>query len=107
MFHLTLSSPTFYDFSEGTICIYQYFFTNPHFPYRWEFDRKRLFERTTYMSSICADLLTIVEVVNDFLNFLGPELKAVTGDIEGIDSVIQVNFYHSFVWKKSHTLTKI
>nr|AML30863.1 axonemal inner arm dynein heavy chain 7 [Marsilea vestita] len=56
---------------------------------RWEFDRKRLFERTSYMSSICSDLLNIVEVVNDFQNFLGPELKAVTGDIEGIDSVIK------------------
>ncbi|MCO5597848.1 hypothetical protein L7F22_051932 [Adiantum nelumboides] len=67
---------------------------------RWEFDRKRLFERTTYMSSICADLLTIVEVVNDFLNFLGPELKAVTGDIEGIDSVIQPPVAGSINWAR-------
>jgi hypothetical protein len=44
------------------------------------------------MSSICADLLNIVDVVNDFQNFLGPELKAVTGDIDGIDLVIQVYF---------------
>ena len=43
-----------------------------------------------YMSSICSDLLNIVDVVNDFQNFLGPELKAVTGDIDGIDLVNQV-----------------
>eukprot|EP01018_Ginkgo_biloba_P029496 Gb_13869 [translate_table: standard] len=59
------------------------------FLYRWEFDRKKLFERTSYMSNICVDLLHIVEVVDDFHNFLGPELKAVTGDAQGIDSVIQ------------------
>ncbi|OAE19678.1 hypothetical protein AXG93_1847s1410 [Marchantia polymorpha subsp. ruderalis] len=55
---------------------------------RWEFDRKKLFERTNYMSTVCVDLLHIVEVVNDFLYFLGPELKAVTGDVQGIDEVI-------------------
>jgi dynein heavy chain len=56
---------------------------------RWEFDRKRLFERTTYMASVCADLRRVVEVVDDFKRFLGPELKAVTGDPQGIDDVIQ------------------
>ncbi|KAL2608323.1 hypothetical protein R1flu_026896 [Riccia fluitans] len=56
---------------------------------RWEFDRKKLFERTNYMSTVCVDLLHIVEVVNDFLYFLGPELKAVTGDVAGIDEVIR------------------
>jgi dynein heavy chain len=55
---------------------------------RWEFDRKKLFERTTYMSTICVDLMHIVEVVNDFLYFLGPDLKTVTGDVQGIDNVI-------------------
>jgi len=55
---------------------------------RWEFDRKRLFDRTNYMASICKDILQMVEVVDDFHKFLGPELKAVTGDSQGIDSVI-------------------
>lgn len=56
---------------------------------RWEFDRKRLFDRTNYMATICKDLLQMVEVVDDFHKFLGPELKAVTGDSQGIDAVIQ------------------
>lgn len=29
---------------------------------RWEFDRRRLFERTDYMSSICEDLCHVVQV---------------------------------------------
>ena len=60
------------------------------FECRWEFDRKKLFERTSYMSSICNDLAHIVEVVNEFLYFLGPELKTVTGDVQGIDAIVHV-----------------
>ena len=55
---------------------------------RWEFDRKRLFERTDYMAVICGDLKNQVEVMDDFHKFLGPQLKAVTGDAVGIDEVI-------------------
>lgn len=29
---------------------------------RWEFDRKRLFEKTDYMASICQDLYDILQV---------------------------------------------
>lgn len=29
---------------------------------RWEFDRRKLFERTDYMASICQDLCTVVQV---------------------------------------------
>lgn len=29
---------------------------------RWEFDRKKLFERTDYMSSICQDLHNVAQV---------------------------------------------
>ena len=29
---------------------------------RWEFDRKRLFERTDYMASICQDLNNVLQV---------------------------------------------
>lgn len=54
---------------------------------RWEFSRARLFDTTDYMASICDDLRNMVLVVNDFSKFLGPELKAVTGNAEGIDSV--------------------
>ena len=56
---------------------------------RWEFDRKKLFERTNYMASICTELIQIVNVVDDFNKFLGPKLIAVTGDPQGIDNVIQ------------------
>lgn len=29
---------------------------------RWEFDRKRLFERTDYVSQICSDIYNVVQV---------------------------------------------
>jgi len=29
----------------------------------WEFDRKRLFEKTDYMTSVCQDLYDILQVV--------------------------------------------
>ena len=29
---------------------------------RWEFDRKKLFERTDYMSAICQDLYNVAQV---------------------------------------------
>ena len=47
---------------------------------RWEFSKPMLFERTNYMSEICSDLNEMIEIVDDFHKFLGPELKAVTGD---------------------------
>lgn len=46
---------------------------------RWEFPKQLLFARTNYMAEICNDLIEMVEIVNDFFKFLGPELKAVTG----------------------------
>uniref|UniRef100_K7FM63 Dynein axonemal heavy chain 10 n=1 Tax=Pelodiscus sinensis TaxID=13735 RepID=K7FM63_PELSI len=56
---------------------------------RWEFDRKRLFEKTDYMTSICQDLYDIVQVIEEFYNIFGPELKAVTGDPKRIDDVLR------------------
>lgn len=29
---------------------------------RWEFDRRRLFERTDYMASVCQDLCNVLQV---------------------------------------------
>ncbi|XP_021113285.1 dynein heavy chain 10, axonemal isoform X2 [Heterocephalus glaber] len=55
---------------------------------RWEFDQKRLFERTDYMASICQDLYNIMQVIEEFYNIFGPELKAVTGDPKRIDDVL-------------------
>uniref|UniRef100_A0A8C4WLB8 Dynein axonemal heavy chain 10 n=1 Tax=Gopherus evgoodei TaxID=1825980 RepID=A0A8C4WLB8_9SAUR len=56
---------------------------------RWEFDRRRLFEKTDYMASICQDLYDIVQVIEEFYNIFGPELKAVTGDPKRIDDVLR------------------
>uniref|UniRef100_A0A8D1PEF2 Dynein heavy chain tail domain-containing protein n=1 Tax=Sus scrofa TaxID=9823 RepID=A0A8D1PEF2_PIG len=55
---------------------------------RWEFDRKRLFERTDYMATICQDLYEVLQVIEEFYNIFGPELKAVTGDPKRIDDVL-------------------
>ncbi|XP_042636525.1 dynein axonemal heavy chain 10 [Orycteropus afer afer] len=55
---------------------------------RWEFDRKRLFERTDYMATICQDLCDVLQVIEEFYNIFGPELKAVTGDPKRIDDVL-------------------
>ncbi len=52
--------------------------------HRWEFDRKALFGRTDYMTEICANILEILDALDHFKMFLGPELKAVTGDSAGI-----------------------
>eukprot|EP01036_Dinobryon_divergens_P017156 gene17156-23290_t len=57
--------------------------------HRWEFDRKALFGRTDYMAEVCDNLLEIVEALDRFHKFLGPELKAVTGDSAGIDDVLK------------------
>ncbi|NXV97678.1 DYH10 protein, partial [Calonectris borealis] len=56
----------------------------------WEFDRKRLFEKTDYMSSVCQDLYDILQVIiEEFYNIFGPELKTVTGDPKRIDDLLR------------------
>uniref|UniRef100_A0A4W6G9Y8 Dynein axonemal heavy chain 10 n=1 Tax=Lates calcarifer TaxID=8187 RepID=A0A4W6G9Y8_LATCA len=55
---------------------------------RWEFDRKRLFERTDYMASVCQDLYNVLQILEEFYNIFGPELKSVTGDPKRIDEVL-------------------
>jgi dynein heavy chain len=35
------------------------------------------------MVEICNDVIAMVEIIDDFLKFLGPELKAVTGQSQG------------------------
>jgi dynein heavy chain len=54
---------------------------------RWDFDKKKLFEQTNYMSKICENLFEVAQTLDQFYKFLGPELKAVTGDSAGIDEV--------------------
>ncbi|NXV45365.1 DYH10 protein, partial [Uria aalge] len=56
----------------------------------WEFDQKRLFEKTDYMASICQDLYDILQVITEeFYNVFGPELKAVTGDPKRVDDLVR------------------
>ncbi len=89
----------------------------------WDFDLKKLFERTDYIASICQDLYSVlqvsgcmfekywsltlnmsqwkgkpvlmellriyvVQVLDEFHNIFGPELKSVTGDPKGVDEVL-------------------
>ncbi|NXV80428.1 DYH10 protein, partial [Atlantisia rogersi] len=55
----------------------------------WEFDRKRLFENTDYMASVCQDLYDVLQVITEeFYNIFGPELKAVTGDPKHVDDLV-------------------
>jgi dynein heavy chain, axonemal len=49
---------------------------------RWEFPKTMLFERTGHIGDTLKELKFMVETVHDFFKFLGPELKAVTGDTE-------------------------
>jgi dynein heavy chain len=56
---------------------------------RWEFDRPKLFKKTKYMSKICENLYDIAHVLDQFYKFLGPELKEVTGDSQGIDDLLR------------------
>ena len=55
--------------------------------HRWEFDRKRLFDRTNYMARVCKDVAEIAETLDQFDKFLGPELADVTGDSDSIDAM--------------------
>jgi dynein heavy chain len=55
---------------------------------RWEFDRVPLFKRTNYMRDICSNMYEITQVLDQFYKFLGPELKEVTGDSQGIDDLL-------------------
>eukprot|EP00947_MAST-08B_sp_MAST-8B-sp1_P000067 g67.t1 len=57
--------------------------------HRWEFDKKRLFEKTNHMANICGDLSTIAQVLDEFHRFLGPELKTIIVDSVGIDDVLK------------------
>jgi hypothetical protein len=55
---------------------------------RWEFDRRRLFDKTDYQATICNELIKISIVLEEFYNIFGPELKAVTGEYKRIEEVL-------------------
>ena len=47
---------------------------------RWEFDRQRLFSKTTYMVKVLQNLKDIARITQEFYNIFGSELKRVTGN---------------------------
>nr|XP_057927446.1 dynein axonemal heavy chain 10-like isoform X3 [Doryrhamphus excisus] len=55
---------------------------------RWEFDRRRLFEKTDYMAAICLDLCNVLRNLEEFYNIFSPELKSVTLDPKRFDEML-------------------
>ncbi|NXN18460.1 DYH10 protein, partial [Indicator maculatus] len=56
----------------------------------WEFDRKRLFEKTDYMTGVCQDLYNILQVIiGEFYNAFGRELKVVTGNPKRVNDLLR------------------
>jgi len=47
---------------------------------RWEFSKTALFERTSYISEVCNELLHMLDTVHSLRQFLGPQLEAVMGN---------------------------
>ncbi|OEH75761.1 axonemal 1-beta dynein heavy chain dynein heavy related protein [Cyclospora cayetanensis] len=45
---------------------------------RWEFDRRKLFQTTDYMASMCSQFEKIANVIGQFKRFIGPRLHSVT-----------------------------
>lgn len=55
---------------------------------RWEFDRKRLFDRTDYLATICQDLYSAAEVLEEFHNIFCAEMISVTGNRERVEAIL-------------------
>ena len=47
------------------------------------------------MARVCGDLLEVAVVLDQFHKFLGPELKAVTGESAGIDDIMEVTHHYN------------
>ena len=56
---------------------------------RWDFQVRPITDRIDNMIGILDGLLQVSEILKKFLVFLGPNLKAVTGNSEGIDNLVQ------------------
>lgn len=56
---------------------------------RWEFDQKRLFQDTEYIAEVCSDLYKIADVLQDFYNIFGPDLKSIINEPAQIDTVVK------------------
>jgi dynein heavy chain len=55
----------------------------------WNFDHRILFDKTDYMSQICDDLIQMSSNLNEFYDIFGSEMKAVTGDEQMVDRVLE------------------
>jgi dynein heavy chain len=55
---------------------------------RWEFDRRKLFDKTDHQALLCNEIIKISVVLEEFYNIFGPELKAVTGEPKRIEEVL-------------------
>ncbi|XP_022902554.2 dynein axonemal heavy chain 10 [Onthophagus taurus] len=56
---------------------------------RWEFDKKKLFGESDYIALVCKDLGTVAEIIDQFSNIFGAELKSILNDPQRIDSVVR------------------
>lgn len=55
---------------------------------RWDFDQKPIKERPEHMIKVLDSFKDIAEELKKFVLLLGPNLKAVTGNVEHIDSLM-------------------
>lgn len=55
----------------------------------WNFDHRRLFETTDYMSDRCTDLLEVIDTVEYYTSVLSAQLKTVLTDSSGIDRILK------------------
>ena len=54
---------------------------------RWEFDRRRLFDRTSYMVKVCADLRSCIVGLQQFEVFLRADIRAVTQSVGSVEQI--------------------
>ncbi|KAH0502213.1 Dynein heavy chain 10, axonemal [Microtus ochrogaster] len=63
---------------------------------RWEFDRKRLFERTDYMASICQDLADVLQVIEkEAKNFIDESFKTLRSAEAAFDMLLKFKHIRS------------
>ncbi|XP_077456872.1 dynein axonemal heavy chain 10-like [Stigmatopora argus] len=55
---------------------------------RWEFDRRKLFEKTDYMAAICQDLSCVLKNLDEYCNIFSPDLKSLTLDPKQFDEML-------------------
>ncbi|KAI4497256.1 hypothetical protein M0802_007740 [Mischocyttarus mexicanus] len=56
---------------------------------RWEFDQRRLFRETEYIAGVCNDFNVVANVLQDFYNIFGTDLKSIIYEPAHIDTIIK------------------